>query len=271
MPEASGPAEIVHLGWRANGDGFDTALAVNRLRAAGARVWWLQRAQEAVEAGDYLVELRAGHAEALARLGVAVEPWRANIPADARALARPAVRLFAGTASKFPYYAYYALCLLRLGIDYVACDGHALVDGALDEANVLILPGGFATWGIDAAESATGADKAVRDFLARGGTAIGSCGGAYYLSAGRLAWTGTAQAKPRYTHEYLQSGVGVVSIALEPGPLGFGCPPTLELPYYHGPIYDALGEGIEVAATFHSLSLSGRLAIDNPLDRESFA
>ena len=270
MPEASGPHEIVHLGWRANGDGFDTALAVNRLRAAGARAWWLQRAHETAEAGDYLVEVEPRQAAALARLGVSVGSWRTDIPGDARALARPVVRLFAGTASKFPYYAYYALCLLRLGVDYLPCGGDALANGALDEANVLILPGGFATWGIDAAESATGADKAVRDFLARGGTAIGSCGGAYYLSAGRPAWTGTAAAKPRYTHEYLQSGVGVVSIALETGPLGFGCPPTLEMPYYHGPIYDALGEGIEVAATFQSLALSGRLAIDNPLDRESF-
>lgn len=270
MPEASGPAEIVHLGWRANGDGFDTALALNRLRAGGARAWRLERAHDAAEPGDYLVEISSAQAAALARLGVSLEPWRTGIPADARALTRPAVRLFAGTASKFPYYAYYALCLLRLGIDYVACDGHALADGALDEANVLILPGGFATWGIDAAESAPGADKAVRDFLARGGTAIGSCGGAYYLSAGRPGWTGTAPTKPRYTHEYLQSGVGVVSIALEPGPLGFGCPPTLEVPYYHGPIYDVLGEGIEVAATFQWLTLPGRLAIDNPLDRESF-
>ena len=270
MPEASGPHEIVHLGWRANGDGFDTALAVNRLRAAGARVWWLQRAGGPTEAGDYLVELGPGQLAALARLGVAVESWRAEVPGDALALARPAVRLFAGTASKFPYFAYYALCLLRLGIDYVPCDGDALAGGALDEANVLILPGGFATWGIDAAEHAAGADQAVRDFLARGGSAIGSCGGAYYLSAGRPGWTGTAPAKPRYTHEYLQSGVGIVSIAIEPGPLGFGCPPTMEVPYYHGPIYDALGEGLEVAATFQLLALSGRLAIDNPLDRESF-
>jgi hypothetical protein len=180
------------------------------------------------------------------------------------------VRLFAGTASQFPYFAYYALCLLRLGIDYVPCDGAALARGALDDANLLILPGGFATWGIDAAEDAPGADARVRAFLARGGAAIGSCGGAFYLSAGRPGWTGTAQAKPLYTHEYLQSGVGIVAIALRPGPLAFGCAPTMEMPYYHGPLYDVLGSGIDVAATFHALALPGRLAIDNPLDRERF-
>jgi hypothetical protein len=181
------------------------------------------------------------------------------------------VRLFAGTASKFPYFAYYALCLLRLGIDYVACDGGAIAAGALDDANLLVLPGGFATWGIDAAENAPGADARVRAFLAQDGTAIGSCGGAFYLSAGRPGWTGTAAAKPLYTHEYLQSGVGIVALAMRPGPLSFGFPPTIEVPYYHGPIYDALGEGIEVAATFHALAMPGRLAIDNPLDDARFA
>src|SRR5262249_33675670 len=110
----------------------------------------------------------------------------------------------------------------------------------------------------------------LREFLASGGSAIGSCGGAFYLSAGRPGWTGTASAKPLYTHEYLQSGVGVVSIAMRPGPLSFGCPPTIEVPYYHGPIYDLLGDGIDVAATFHAFALPGRLAIDNPLDRDAF-
>ena len=115
-----------------------------------------------------------------------------------------------------------------------------------------------------------GADDRVRAFLSEGGTAMGSCGGAYYLSAGRPAWTGTAQAKPLYTHEYLQSGVGVTTLEMREGPLALGCPPTMEVPYYHGPIYDVLGPDIEVAATFRELALSGGLAIDNPLDRETF-
>jgi hypothetical protein len=270
MGEASGPAEIVHLGWRANGDGFDTALAVNRLLAAGARAWWLQARRDGADAGDYLVEVTRAQRAALGRLGIAIVAWHAPIPSDASAISCPSVRLFAGSASKFPYFAYYALCLLRLGIDYVACDGASLAHGTLDGANLLILPGGFATWGIDAAEGAPGADNHVRHFLAQGGAAIGSCGGAFYLSAGRPGWTGTAPAKPLYTHEYLQSGVGIVSLAMRPGPLSLGCPPTMEVPYYHGPIYDVLGDGIEVAATFHALALPGRLAIDNPLDREAF-
>ncbi len=259
-----------HLSWRANGDSFDVALAVNRLLATGVRAWHLCSAAGEVDAGDYLLDLDASRCGAIAGLGLKVTPWAGSPPSGARALSAAKPLLFAGTASRFPYYAYYALCLLRLGLAYTPCDGETLSKGALDDANLLILPGGFSTWGIDNAEDVHGADARVRDFLARGGAAIGSCGGAFYLSAGRPGWTGTAQAKPLYTHEYLQSGVGVVTLEMRDTPMAFGCPPTMEVPYYHGPIYDVLGAGIDVAAVFRELALPGRLAIDNPLDRDSF-
>jgi CobB/CobQ-like glutamine amidotransferase-like protein len=270
MAAASGDVHPYHLGWRANGDGYDVALAVNRLRASGGRAWRLLSAAGDADTGDYVVELSGAQHDALGRLGVRCSRCSDNLAEGAQRIASPKVRLFAGTASKFPYYAYYALCLLRLGIAYAPCDGATLAQGALDDANLLVLPGGFSTWGIDNAEDVNGADENVRDFLARGGAAIGSCGGAFYLSAGRQGWTGTANAKPLHTHEYLQSGVGVVTLAMADGPLAFGCPPTMEVPYYHGPIYDMLGSGIEVAATFHELTLPGGLAIDNPLDRDKF-
>ncbi len=270
MPVASGAARPYHLSWRANGDSFDVALAVNRVLAAGGRVWRLRADLTNADAGDYLIELTARQHVAIGELGLKCAPWEGRLPGEAQALNAPATLLFAGTASRFPYYAYYALCLLRLGVAYTPCDGATLATGALDHANLLILPGGFSTWGIDNAEDVNGADARVRNFLAEGGTAIGSCGGAFYLSAGRPGWTGTAQAKPLYTHEYLQSGVAVVALEMRDGPLALGCPPTMEMPYYHGPIYDLLGPGIEVAATFRELALQGRLAIDNPLDRDKF-
>ncbi|MCC7047308.1 MAG: hypothetical protein IT562_11420 [Alphaproteobacteria bacterium] len=257
------------LGWRANGDGLDTALVANRLSARGVAVRRLA-SDGGGEAGDYIVDLDAAARTALAHLGVRLAAWDAPIPPDAPALATPATLLFAGTASKFPYYAYYSLALLRLGIPYLPVDGKDLAGDALDQANLVILPGGFSTWGIDKAEDAPGADRRMRDFLAEGGTAIGSCGGAFYLSAGRPDWTGTARAKPLYTHEYLQSGVGVVAVDLPPGPLSAGLPPTMEIPYYHGPIYDRIDEGLVVAGRFHALTLPGGLAIDNPLTHEKF-
>lgn len=270
MPVASGDATLCHLSWRANGDSFDVALAVNRVLAGGGHAWRLHAVSNQLDAGDYLIELTASQREAFADFGVKSAAWEAALPDEAQALSAAAPLLFAGTASRFPYYAYYALCLLRLGVVYTPCDGATLSNGALGEANLLILPGGFSTWGIDNAESVQGADARIRNFLSEGGTAIGSCGGAFYLSAGRPGWTGTAWAKPLYTHEYLQSGVGVVTLQMREGPLALGCPPTMEMPYYHGPLYDALGPGIEVAATFSELTLPGRLAIDNPLDRDKF-
>jgi hypothetical protein len=184
---------------------------------------------------------------------------------------RPAkIALFSGTASKYPYDAYYGLALLRLGYDFEIVDGAAIANGALRRANVFVIPGGFATWGIDAAEACRGADAEVRAFLDRGGGAIGSCGGAYYLSAGRPGRSGTANAKPLFNHEYLQSGDGVVEIALTQGPLTLGCPPALDMPYYHGPIYGEVGQGSAVVATFANLVLQGAVAIGNPLDRGLF-
>jgi len=270
MPAARGGAGLHQLGWRANGDNFDVALAVNRVLAAGGRAWRMRASEAPLDAGDYLLLLTAPQHAAIARLGLETAAWAGTLPAAAQPLNAPAALLFAGTASRFPYFAYYSLCLLRLGVAYTPCDGASLSRGALAHANLLILPGGFSTWGIDNAEDVQGADARVREFLMDGGTAIGSCGGAYYLSAGRPGWTGTAQAKPLYTHEYLQSGVGVTTLEMREGPLALGCPPTMEVPYYHGPIYDLLGAGIEVAATFRELTLSGRLAIDNPLDGDKF-
>jgi len=270
MPAARGGAELYLLSWRANGDSFDVALAINRVLAAGGRAWRSRAASGRLDAGDYLIELTASQCAAIARLGLKSAPWNAGPPHEAQPLNAAVPLLFAGTASRFPYYAYYALCLLRLGVAYTPCDGATLSNGALNDANLLILPGGFSNWGIDNAESVQGADARVRDFLAQGGAAVGSCGGAYYLSTGRPGWTGTAQAKPLYTHEYLQSGVGVVTLEMRKGPLAHGCPPTMEVPYYHGPIYDLVGPDIDVAATFRELTLPGRLAIDNPLDRDKF-
>jgi hypothetical protein len=256
------------VSWRANGGGFDVALAVNRLLAAGAEAWWLTTAEAPAEPGDYLVDASS---QAIRALGVAVSPYVGKVPASARRLIAPRVALFTGDATGYPYYGYYALCLLRLGLPYVPVDGRAIAAGALDSANLFVIPGGFATWGLDAAENAPGADARVVRFLDEGGAAIGSCGGAFYLSAGRPGWTGTAWAKPRFTHESLQSGVGIIDVALERGPLSLGLPPTIDMPYYHGPLYDDLGEGVAVAGSFKALVSPGRLGIDNPLDEAKFA
>ncbi len=260
----------LHLSWRRNGDSLDIALAVNSLLAHNHPAWWCLKPSGAVEPGDYLVEGPPDLPARLAALGLSAVPWPGRLPQGAQPLERPRVSLLAGRASAYPSFAYFALCLARLGLSYDPVGGPEIVRGAMRAANLFVLPGGFATWGLDTAEAAAGADAAVRAFLESGGACIGSCGGAYYLSAGRPAWTGTAWARPRYTHEYLQSGTGIVSLKLADRVLGLGCPTTVELPYFHGPIYDEVGRGSAVAAVFHSLCLPGRLAIDNPLEGRRF-
>jgi hypothetical protein len=260
----------LHLSWRRNGDNFDVALAVNRLLAHNHPVWWCLKPAGTVEAGDYLLEGPSGLAERLSALNVSAVRWSGRLPPGAQRLEPPRVSLLAGQASAYPYFAYYALCLTRLGLSYDPVGGAEIAQRRLHGANLFVLPGGFATWGLDVAEESPGADAVVRAFLERGGACIGSCGGAYYLSAGRQGWTGTAWARPRYTHEYLQSGTGIVSLRLADHVLAVGCPPTMEVPYYHGPIYDDAGPGVDVAGVFHDLCLPGRLAIDNPLEAHRF-
>ncbi len=264
-------AALLHLSWRRNGDRFDVAVAANRLLARGVKLWLALHDSAGIEAGDYIIDAPAGCAERLARLGLSTSALPGPLPLGAAPLAPVRIAVLAGTASAYPYYAYYALALTRLGFSFQVLDGAAIAAGGLDDANLFILPGGFANWGLDAEEESPGADAAVRDFLARGGACIGSCGGAFYLSAGRPCWTGTARARPRFTHEYLRTGVGIVTCALTDSHIGLGLPRTLEIPYYHGPVYDELGRGVSALGSFQELYASGRLFIDNPLDEERFA
>ncbi|MSP87929.1 MAG: hypothetical protein EXQ92_03815 [Alphaproteobacteria bacterium] len=259
-----------HLSWRANGDRFDVGLLANRALARGARVLWLEQPAGRAESGDYLIDGPVDPGAAAAELGLSLSRWEGRAPADALPLARPCLSLFAGEASAYPYFAYYSLSLARLGLAYTPADGKEIAAGALDHANIFVIPGGFATWGFDQAENAPGADAQARDFLARGGAAIGSCGGAFYLSAGRPGWTGSVNAVPRYTHEYLSTGVGVVGLDLAPGRLTLGCPDVMEMPYYHGPVHDLVGPEAQVVARFRDLRFSGRLGIENPLDPALF-
>lgn len=268
---ARGAPELYLLSWFGNGDSLDVAVAANRLAASGREVWRCPAGAGRAEAGDYLVALESQMAGRLAEAGIALAPWGADRPADAYPVRHARVAVLAGRASAYPYYGYYALALVRLGFAFTPVNGAAIAAGALDGANVAVLPGGFSNWGLDAKEASSGADAAFRRFLATGGRAIASCGGAYYLSRGRPTWLGVADARPVFTQEYLRTGVGVTTCEITPGPLRLGLPPTLEIPYYHGPIYDELGTGCTPIATFRDLYGHGRLFIDNPLSEERFA
>ena len=259
------------LSWRRNGDSYDVAMVASRLAARNVPVWWCTRASGDGEAGDYLFDAETVPSTAIEELGLKVAPWPGDqLPDHAQRLSPARVALLGGQVSAYPYFGFAALALVRLGLPYRLVDGPSIARGALKEANFLVLPGGFSTWGLDRGEAAPGADAEVRAFLDRGGVCIGACGGANYLSMGRPGWTGTAAACPRFPHEYLYSGVGVVTLKIEDELFGIGLPPTIDLPYYHGPIYDEWGPGVRPLARFHEHCFPGRLFIDNPLERTFF-
>ena len=262
---------LLHLAWRRNLDSFDLALAANRVAARGAPLWWLGAAGPTHEPGDYLCEVDDRTADRVARFGIAATAWEGELPDEAVAIAYPRIALLAGAAAAYPNFAYYAMALARLGFDFELVDGAAIADGALARYDLIVLPSGAAIWGLDAAEGVSGADAALREFLAGQGAAIGSGAGAFYLSSGRPGWAGIAPVKPAYSHEYLSTGVGVVSISLGADSIGFGCPPTLDMPYYHGPVFAELDRTVSTAATFERLVMPGSLFIDNPLDEAAFA
>jgi hypothetical protein len=261
---------LFHLAWRRNLDGFDLALMANRLASRGAPLWWLGASGPKHERGDYLCDVDLHDSVRISGFGIIATRWTEPMPEDVVAVAHPRIALFAGAASSFPFFAYYAMALARLGFDFELVDGAAIAKGALARFDLLVLPTEFPVWGLDAAEGVSGADAAVREFLAGDGAAIGSGGGAFYLSTGRPGWTNTALVRPVYTHEYLRTGVGIVSLKLGTDSIAFGCPPTLEMPYYHGPVFAELDRAVSAAANFDRLVMPGHLFVANPLHEEFF-
>lgn len=191
-------------------------------------------------------------------------------PGPAVTASLPRIVLYVGPAIGYPYWGYYAHALLSVGLPFRCAGPEDILAGALDTADLFVMPGGFATWGLDRAEGVAGIDARVRRFLADGGGYIGSCGGAFYAAEGRPGWLGAFDTVPRYTQEYLLTGAGLISIALEDTPLTAGLPPAIEMPYYHGPAFDDPRRANCVAARFRSFITPSPLFIDNPLDHERF-
>ena len=270
------------LRWADNTRSCAVAVLAHALAGQGLAVRVVEDGVADLRAGDYLLENSDAVRRAVADSGLVAGKSLIDSPVDSRAhalecalaashpLALPRIAIFGGTACAYPYLGYYAQSLASLGLRFEVLDAAPLAAGALTKIDLLILPGGFTNWGLDRNEGLTGVDAAIRDFLARGGACIASCGGAFYLAEGRPHWLGVACASPRFSHEYLRSGAGLVSIELGDTPLARGCAPIVEMPYYHGPIFEAVRAPTATAARFCALTLPARLPIDNPLDEARF-
>ncbi len=265
------PVDSIALRWGDNRQSCAVAVLAYRLAARGFVVRVVENDSVAMRAGDYLIEASDGVRRAVVASGLeSISVVAGEVPDATHVVRVPRIAIFGGAACAYPYSGYYAHSLASLGLPFDVLDGAPVAAGALDEFDLLMLPGGFETWGLDRNENLAGIDGAIRRFIARGGACIASCGGAFYLSEGRPHWLGVARASPRYSHEYLRSGAGLVSIELDDGPLARGCAPIVEMPYYHGPIYEAVRAPTGIAARFCSLTLPARLPIDNPLDAARF-
>jgi glutamine amidotransferase PdxT len=251
------------LSWSRHGDALGIAVLAHRAAAAGHDI----RVTPDGYAGPRSLETAARQAGLPPRAAFIDEGPQAQ--AD-RPIAVPRIVLYCGAAIGYPYYAYYSHCLWSLGLPYRRASAADIAGGILDDADLLILPGGFATWGLDRIEQQPGVDEAIRAFLARGGAGIGSCGGAYYFSEGRPHWLGVLDAKPRYTHEYLLTGAGLLNVRLDDAALRRDLPASMELAYYHGPVYEHAQRQARAGASFESHIMSTRLFIDNPLHADCF-
>jgi len=200
-------------------------------------------------------------AEAAARLGLTGEAAE-GLPETS---APPRIAIYAGEAVGYPYWAYYAHSLLSLGLTFSPIDGRQIVAGALSDYDLLVMPGGFATWGLDRAENLAGIDAAIHAFISAGGAFMGSCGGGFYASDGRPGWLRAIDATPNYTQEYLSTGAAVLGISVSDPVLGRGLPEAIELPYYHGPVYSNSVRAAVSLGHFRNFISESRLFIDNPL------
>ncbi|WP_454855030.1 BPL-N domain-containing protein [Rhizobium binxianense] len=200
-------------------------------------------------------------AEAAASLGLTGE----TAEGLARTSGSPRIAIYAGEAIGYPYWAYYAHALLSLGLTFSPVDGRQIAAGALSEFDLLIMPGGFATWGLDRAESLSGIDAAIHAFISAGGAFMGSCGGGFYASDGRPGWLRAIDATPNYTQEYLSTGAAVLGISITDPILERGLPEAIELPYYHGPVYSNSTRTAVSLGHFRNFISESRLFIDNPL------
>lgn len=225
-----------------------------------------------VDESDDGFSIAAAAIDAAARFGLSPlsEPaTEARANPNLRASA-PRIAIFAGEAVGYPYYGYYAHALLSIGFGFHAVTGADLVGGCLDDCDLLVMPGGFATWGLDRAEGIDGIDDAISVFIRKGGAYMGSCGGAFYMSEGRPGWHCAIDAMPKFTQEYLLTGAAVLGISVEGAVIGRGLPETVELPYYHGPIYSNAERSAETLGRFGNYISDSRLFIENPLSPDLF-
>lgn len=126
-------------------------------------------------------------------------------------------------------------CLDSAEFTFRRVKGIEIREGALDEADVLIQPGGSGSKQAEALGEA-GREK-VRDFVRRGGGYVGVCAGAY-LATTDYTWSlGILDAKV-IDREHWARGFGPVDVKLSKSGCGFFARPSgsVSIYYHQGPL-----------------------------------
>ncbi|MEC8253024.1 MAG: BPL-N domain-containing protein [Planctomycetota bacterium] len=144
--------------------------------------------------------------------------------------------------------------LLRDGFDVRRFGARDVQDGALDQFDVVVFPGGSGSGQARALGSA-GRER-VRKFVRRGGGYVGICAGAY-LAANNYEWSLDILDADVIDRKHWARGRGTVQLAWSKGARAVvGAPTTDAVRYANGPIYARSGddelEDFVVLATYRS-------------------
>lgn len=183
--------------------------------------------------------------------GVTLHPWDGKTPFLAAPLRALIVALYGGGGAPFNQAAILAAC----GFTLRFLSDTEIRAGALDEVDVLIMPGGGfrAMHGQIEPLGEAGCQK-VADWVRRGGSYIGSCAGSYSCAITPESFVRSCPAQRHLQlinarvwnddtvdFDGLQSpGIGVVTVHNDQPnhPVMFGLPETFDLAHYNGPIFD---------------------------------
>ena len=188
------------------------------------------------------------------------------LAADARLVAAPlrpvVVGIYGGGGAPFNQAAILAACGFALRF----LSDSEIRAGALDEVDVLVMPGGgFRAMHGQIEPLGEAGCRAIADWVSRGGTYIGSCAGSYACALTPESFLQSCPAQ-RYLQLIntrvwndspldfgsLQSpGIGVVTVrnTTPEHPVMFGLPETFDIAHYNGPIFDVSPQGVVEGAS----------------------
>jgi hypothetical protein len=184
--------------------------------------------------------------------GLELRPWDGTGGVVAAPLRPVLVGLYGGGGAPFNQAAILAACGFALRF----LSDAEIRAGALDDVDVLVVPGGgFRAMHGQIEPLGEEGCRAIADWVPRGGAYIGSCAGSYACAVTPDSFVASCPAQrhlqlinarvwngaPDYFGGLESPGVGVVTVRNQrpDHPVMFGLPESFDIAHYNGPIFDA--------------------------------